>query len=415
MLAISIPGGFRMSLFGFARVALMAVAAASICSAASAQVTGYVVSRTATVRGFQPGGTSGGFNSFLSSGPVPDGNSQFATSIDYGTYQNLQITTNVGAGHIDFANNVSVMGVNSFAAAETIIAVEYKNGTLNTVTPRLTSTISPAGFGVYSATVSGNPSFDPLTKMIGDINTMPGGTQNQGFLLIPGWEVNDKVTLGWVDVGFQILNGADPDNLTILTDYSARLDIYLLGGGTTDHGPTSTSFELVQSSLTGLTLNNFRPEETNKPDTAVGYMWDATPVVLSLGSLGAGESSKLIYKTRVSASMFLGAGYIETAMLAYAGFGDPLSADAGGGGIADPDFPLITLGLPSFDPVTGEFAGASFEGIQDAPLPLRNYWPSDLLPPTDAAVPEPATWALLITGFGLAGGALRRRTRIGLS
>jgi len=30
-------------------------------------------------------------------------------------------------------------------------------------------------------------------------------------------------------------------------------------------------------------------------------------------------------------------------------------------------------------------------------------------PPPPAAVPEPATWAMMITGFGLVGGALRRR------
>ena len=28
-----------------------------------------------------------------------------------------------------------------------------------------------------------------------------------------------------------------------------------------------------------------------------------------------------------------------------------------------------------------------------------------------SAVPEPATWAMMITGFGLAGTALRRRNR----
>lgn len=35
--------------------------------------------------------------------------------------------------------------------------------------------------------------------------------------------------------------------------------------------------------------------------------------------------------------------------------------------------------------------------------------------PNTSGVPEPATWAMLVTGFGLAGGALRRRTSAALA
>ena len=38
----------------------------------------------------------------------------------------------------------------------------------------------------------------------------------------------------------------------------------------------------------------------------------------------------------------------------------------------------------------------------------------DAAPPTPAGVPEPATWALMIGGFGAAGAALRRR-RVGVA
>jgi len=33
-------------------------------------------------------------------------------------------------------------------------------------------------------------------------------------------------------------------------------------------------------------------------------------------------------------------------------------------------------------------------------------------PPTPPRVPEPATWAMMVGGFGMIGGALRRRVRI---
>lgn len=39
--------------------------------------------------------------------------------------------------------------------------------------------------------------------------------------------------------------------------------------------------------------------------------------------------------------------------------------------------------------------------------------PGNVLPPVGGAVPEPSTWLMLIAGFGLIGGTMRRRTRIG--
>jgi hypothetical protein len=46
--------------------------------------------------------------------------------------------------------------------------------------------------------------------------------------------------------------------------------------------------------------------------------------------------------------------------------------------------------------------------INPRPRPLDNYTVTIALA---GAVPEPATWAMMIGGFGLVGGALRRRAR----
>ncbi len=55
-------------------------------------------------------------------------------------------------------------------------------------------------------------------------------------------------------------------------------------------------------------------------------------------------------------------------------------------------------------PVNGSLAAGSFK--QSSEVHLGTFRPFDLPPP---AVPEPASWAMMILGFAFAGGALRRR------
>lgn len=57
--------------------------------------------------------------------------------------------------------------------------------------------------------------------------------------------------------------------------------------------------------------------------------------------------------------------------------------------------------------INGSLVAASFK--QAGEVHLGTFRPFDLPPP---AVPEPTSWALMILGFGLAGGALRRRQSV---
>lgn len=68
-----------------------------------------------------------------------------------------------------------------------------------------------------------------------------------------------------------------------------------------------------------------------------------------------------------------------------------------------------------FQGINGQtIASVSFtvngSGIQDVRQIRLN--PTGSTPGTPDAIPEPATWAMMLGGFGLIGGAMRRRTRV---
>lgn len=56
------------------------------------------------------------------------------------------------------------------------------------------------------------------------------------------------------------------------------------------------------------------------------------------------------------------------------------------------------------DPLTGDFLFSTFGGGNQVVV-ISGF----VAPPTQGGVPEPATWAMMISGFGLVGGAMRRR------
>jgi hypothetical protein len=94
----------------------------------------------------------------------------------------------------------------------------------------------------------------------------------------------------------------------------------------------------------------------------------------------------------------------------------PFDADANPGsfvigGFAGGDFNGVFLGDFSYDP--GGVAGfqSPFGAFLLSPVPLNAG--GDFLVGTAAAVPEPASWALLIVGFAMIGTVARRRAALG--
>ena len=127
--------------------------------------------------------------------------------------------------------------------------------------------------------------------------------------------------------------------------------------------------------------------------TALGYHWGATDFDFQI----SGASLQTLTYTTTVHSITSGACIGDTmiCLVAYSGFGDPVGR--GGGNqfarslprITGLDFTPTVFDIPTFENGVGSFRSA--------------------------AVPEPATWLAMVLGFGLLGGALRRRRTLSLA
>jgi hypothetical protein len=326
-----------------------------------------------TTAGTSPGGPPGAsFNSFVDIG---------RTAI---TFESSNITSSAPFVNTNSFSNVSFTVTNN-------IVDPAKPATF-------TSTITAAGLGFYLADTS-NCLYSGCAQAVGSTFGQLGSTgATVGFnFSITSQALNDDGTLQ--DTGpvtLKTLSGS----LGINRDGSQAslfLDRELGTAGNAEARPSGAR-----------SLMNFGETRGDDFDgtsgdiglaSAIGYAWDATDISFDLLST---QFQRLTYRTSVfSTTDNTCIGTTSICLVAYSGFGDPVGRDGSVtdfsglfGPISSFTQPLFgTIGGVNFSPTT--FAIPTFDGISGSF--------------ETAPVPEPATWTMMIAGFGLLGAALRRR------
>ncbi|HZZ68680.1 MAG TPA: PEPxxWA-CTERM sorting domain-containing protein [Phenylobacterium sp.] len=142
------------------------------------------------------------------------------------------------------------------------------------------------------------------------------------------------------------------------------------------------------------TKANGNPLPLNKNYLA-GYEWDETNIDVLLDQiLDAGASTQLFYSATSTVDITAPCVSTTECLVAYSGFGDPVGR---GGGVQSALFALNADA--NSNPCPDDDSQICF-----SPQKIKPFSKLEV-----TGVPEPATWASLVLGFGLLGGALRRR------
>lgn len=279
---------------------------------------------------------------------------------------------------VSFQNGSISAGDYNGASASTFVDIVMRNELEVPVTTTLFSTIIPAGFGFFVTRFDGGCgpetllSCSQLESGLGFSNLRPDP------LTPPGGPI------GQVSINFEVLADGAP-----VFSLLAEIDMVY------DAQTGLISFVERIDDAAALLSNFGRVSDDGSPFGYV-YAWDATPFDIVFPDGGTellpGETRSLSYRT--STSTWTSARFLpnisypfgDETLVAFAIFGDPCCRGGGGGGVESLAVEVVDFALPRFE--AGELT---------------------FLPPAPGGIPEPATWAMLIAGFGLVGLKVRRR------
>lgn len=238
------------------------------------------------------------------------------------------------------------------------------------------------------------------------------------------------------DAGFVALEGSDSTALHQDPQYTPQLFSYLQGASSKDvlvlgnvtllfTGGVSTTYV---SSLTGVTLSDYSAIYIESPGGC------CTADNTALNGFGSAVNAFIAAGGNLSIENYVGGGYDGVVV---GGAGAPLGSILGygtsGGGAGCTDGELITaFGMSkgfTQPPVDGCWEHQAYEMSYWGSLGYQNLISSDpngytfgdgthngsaflaLGGSLGAVAPEPATWAMMVGGFGAIGGAMRARRR----
>jgi len=309
---------------------------------------------------------------------------------DYRSY------VDVGDTSISFESADVVSGTGVQARSKTLVAFDFLNTSTDAV--KFDSLITPAGMGFYMANIDPMCQFSSCPEAVGarlsDLTLSNPGSPN----------------LGKVKFEFAIQDNGE-DLYRVMGSIALRIGP---GGYYIDSHLADASSKLL----------NFGQSTVASDNAILGYAWDATPVSFLL--------EQGLHHLTYSTSVFSGSGASPVScgasLVSFVGFGDPIGR---GGGVESADVDAAEFSSfarggafePSASSVTGSACPSALPG--SGGLQGFNSTPTTFNKPifrdgvltyglkTSAAVPEPATWAMMILGFGALGTAARRRRTVG--
>lgn len=352
-----------------------------MASGAAAQVTAVVTATTVDVA-LTPGSRPGG--NFHFEGVQIDGtnNDRSPSGASYTSRSELD------GPEILFVNGNATSGSYASATSLTSLDVAFTNGGSEAIDATLHSTLLPAGFGMFVGSAA---------CAAGPVTSCSEAIGAPGFANFPN-APNNFGPLAFASFAFGVSLGGE-------SLFSLTGSLALIFDPTVGRNVLVTNIRDAAGVLNGFT----QVTPVDSP-TGLAFVWDATDIELALGTIGAGESRVLTYTT--STTTFTRSFGIGTCgLVAFSEFGDPIGR---GGSIPPPAFARGSLAAAAADPCDGSATGGL--RLQRPALfryPVPTFENGILTVLADSTVPEPATWAMMVAGLGLAGAVQRRRRAAG--